>query len=161
MESMSVSQPSPSTDNKPNCICPEGWKCTITKTEPTKMGKSFANCGGSDCSCVTEKKTMESTQGAKVFCECSEGWSCVVSNEAGKTYFECGEGCICVIDQANNVKIHKLGSLVLKMLITDALQFNLIYLQTHMIEIPTLKAKSQITWIPLISLGYTRNHRKR
>ncbi|KAL4565293.1 hypothetical protein LXL04_029381 [Taraxacum kok-saghyz] len=112
MESMSLSQPSPSTDKKPNFKCPEGWKCTITKTEPSKMGKPFANCGGSGCSCVTEKsvsKTVESIEGAKVFCECSEGWSCVVSKtdgpEAGKTYFECGEGCICVIDETNTVKV--------------------------------------------------------
>ncbi|PWA49637.1 major intrinsic protein, Aquaporin-like protein [Artemisia annua] len=49
------------------------------------------------------------TSEAKVFCECAEGWSCVVSiidgPEAGKTYFECGEGCICVVDETNNVKV--------------------------------------------------------
>ena len=49
------------------------------------------------------------TSGAKVFCECAESWSCVVSKtdgpEAGNTYFECGEGCICVIDETNNVKV--------------------------------------------------------
>ncbi|CAI9290947.1 unnamed protein product [Lactuca saligna] len=89
MESKSVSQPSPSNENKPNFKCPEGWTCTITKTEPSKIGKPFAKCGGSGCSCVTEKnvtETVESTEGAKVFCEC-------------------GEGCICVIDETNTVKV--------------------------------------------------------
>ncbi|XP_035838650.1 uncharacterized protein LOC110908036 isoform X2 [Helianthus annuus] len=44
---------SPSTDNKPNCKCSEGWKCTVTKTEPSQTGKPFAKCGGSGCTCVT------------------------------------------------------------------------------------------------------------
>ncbi|PWA56006.1 hypothetical protein CTI12_AA422950 [Artemisia annua] len=114
MESQTVSQSSsccPSTDNKPNCKCPEGWTCTITKTEPSKVGKPYAKCGGSGCSCDTETTVQQKvdTSGAKVFCECAEGWSCVVSKTdgpeaAGKTYFECGEGCICVIDETNTVK---------------------------------------------------------
>nr|XP_043628246.1 uncharacterized protein LOC122599751 [Erigeron canadensis] len=112
MESQSVGQPSLSTDNKPNCKCSDGWICTITKTEPSKVGKPFANCGGSGCTCVTDKsvaQTVKSCASAKAFCECGEGWSCVVSKtdgpDAGKTYFECGEGCICVIDETNTVKV--------------------------------------------------------
>ncbi|CAH1453445.1 unnamed protein product [Lactuca virosa] len=110
----SQSQASPSIDNKPNCKCPDGWTCTITKTEPSKIGKPFAICDGSGCTCVTYvlTQTVESSAiaAAKAFCECAEGWSCVVSkftedSEAGKTYFECGEGCICVIDETNNVKV--------------------------------------------------------
>ncbi|GJY23438.1 retrovirus-related pol polyprotein from transposon TNT 1-94 [Tanacetum coccineum] len=95
MESQIVSQSSPccpSTENKPNCKCPEGWTCTITKTEPSKVGKPYAKCGGSVKQLCNRKVD---TSGAKVFCECAEGWSCVVSKtdgpEAGKTYFECGE----------------------------------------------------------------------
>lgn len=61
------------------------------------------------CSETTVQQKVESSAAAKVFCECGEGWSCVVSKtegpEAGKTYFECGEGCICVIDETNNVKV--------------------------------------------------------
>ncbi|KAL7594913.1 aquaporin NIP1-1 [Lactuca sativa] len=102
------------TDNKPNCKCPDGWTCAITKTEPSKIGKPFAICDGSGCTCVTYvlTQTVESSAvaAAKAFCECDEGWSCVVSkltegSEAGKTYFECGEGCICVVDETNNVKV--------------------------------------------------------
>ncbi|PWA44099.1 hypothetical protein CTI12_AA529570 [Artemisia annua] len=101
-----------STDNKPSCNCPEGWTCTITKTEPSKVGKPYAKCGASGCSCVTETtmhlQTVDTSAESKVICECPEGWSCVVSKtdgpEAGKTYFECGEGCICMIDETNTVK---------------------------------------------------------
>ncbi|KAJ9536952.1 hypothetical protein OSB04_029685 [Centaurea solstitialis] len=102
-----------STDNKPNCKCPDGWKCTITKTDGSKSGKPFAKCDGGGCTCEIEKTVEQTIQtssdSAKVFCECGEGWSCVVSKtegpEAGKTYFECGEGCICVIDETNTVKV--------------------------------------------------------
>ena len=98
-----------SSENKPNCKCTEGFKCNVTKTEPSKIGQPYAKCAGSGCTCVTEtavvQQQLEISAAAKAYCECGPGWSCVVSNDAGKTYFECGEGCICVIDESNNVKV--------------------------------------------------------
>lgn len=60
--------------------------------------------------CCSQTVESSAVAAAKAFCECDEGWSCVVSkltegSEAGKTYFECGEGCICVVDETNNVKV--------------------------------------------------------
>ncbi|MFS8006337.1 hypothetical protein Hanom_Chr14g01248031 [Helianthus anomalus] len=61
------------------------------------------------CHTALVQQPLEISAAAKAFCECGEGWSCVVSKtegpDAGTKYFECGEGCICVVDESNNVKV--------------------------------------------------------
>ncbi|THG12383.1 hypothetical protein TEA_018743 [Camellia sinensis var. sinensis] len=39
-------------EGKTFCKCAEGWACEFSKTEASKVGKPFSNCGNS-CTCIT------------------------------------------------------------------------------------------------------------
>ncbi|CAL5355758.1 unnamed protein product [Camellia sinensis] len=104
-------------EGKTFCKCAEGWACEFSKTEASKVGKPFSNCGNS-CTCITDasagqasnqQKTLESSTESKVFIKCGEGWTCTITKtkgpDAGATFLQCGEGCTCLIDETNAVKL--------------------------------------------------------
>ncbi|KDP34296.1 hypothetical protein JCGZ_12644 [Jatropha curcas] len=94
-----------SIGSKAICSCGEGYTCVITRTQGPDAGKTY-NCTG-DCVCVLGENAdgdskeklerLKATGGA--YCECGEGWSCVITkvgSGAGKPAFECAGDCTCV-----------------------------------------------------------------
>ncbi|KAM1525409.1 hypothetical protein ACFX10_009875 [Malus domestica] len=79
--------------SKAFCRCGEGWKCVITRTEGPDAGKAFFSCAG-NCTCViyedgtvmkeatTVNEEVEKIGANEAYCECGEGWKCVISKEA-------------------------------------------------------------------------------
>ncbi|XP_068340080.1 uncharacterized protein [Pyrus communis] len=99
--------------SKAFCRCGEGWKCVITRTEGPDAGKAFFSCAGKlhtyEDGTVTKEATTVNEEVEKIganeaYCECGEGWKCVISKvepedpDAGKSSFECAGSCSCVTD---------------------------------------------------------------
>ncbi|XP_062097181.1 uncharacterized protein LOC133803223 isoform X2 [Humulus lupulus] len=91
--------------SKAFCKCSEGWSCVITRTVGPDAGKTFAKCGGGCCCTVDADGTVSQELNAEeakgeAYCECGEGWSCVISKLEGpdmaKPYYECAQkSCVC------------------------------------------------------------------
>ncbi|KAI5327582.1 PREDICTED: nodulin-26 [Prunus dulcis] len=100
-----------SSISKAFCRCGEGWKCVITRTEGPDAGKAFFNCGD-NCTCViyadgtvtndVVPQEVDKVGAREAYCECGEGWKCVISKvegpDAGKGFSECSNACTCVTD---------------------------------------------------------------
>ncbi|KAF4347181.1 hypothetical protein F8388_001377 [Cannabis sativa] len=97
-----------SLSGKAFCKCSEGWSCVITRTVGPDAGKIFAKCGGGCCCTVSADGTVcqelniveEGGKKGEAYCECGEGWKCVISKLEGpdmaKPYYECAEkSCVC------------------------------------------------------------------
>ncbi|KAF4372177.1 hypothetical protein G4B88_016233 [Cannabis sativa] len=89
------------------CKCSEGWSCVITRTVGPTLAKSSPNAAedavvlSADGTVCQELNIVE--EGGKkgeAYCECGEGWKCVISKlegpDVGKPYYECAEkSCVC------------------------------------------------------------------
>eukprot|EP00257_Ricinus_communis_P022966 XP_015582831.1 uncharacterized protein LOC8277499 [Ricinus communis] len=68
------------------CRCGEGYTCVITRTVGPDAGKTY-KCTG-NCTCVLDgnadegsivQQKLESLGESSAYCECGEGWSCVIT----------------------------------------------------------------------------------
>ncbi|OAY54424.1 protein draper [Manihot esculenta] len=100
-----------SSGSKAICSCGEGYTCVITRTTGPDAGKTYKCTGG--CVCILGgtadevpnlQEKLKSLGGGSAYCECGEGWTCVISKiedpDSGKAGVECAGDCTCVTTTA-------------------------------------------------------------
>ncbi|XP_065877232.1 uncharacterized protein [Euphorbia lathyris] len=86
------------------CKCGKGYRCVITKTTGSDAGKTFT-CDGGDCICIIGgtgdgieanlQQKIESAGEDSAFCECGEGWTCVITTKIDGPVPQCAVDCKC------------------------------------------------------------------